>query len=366
MPLLKNGNHIPPELQALRDATLADLPELCTQYRQYIIDEVLQHGGHFSANLGTIELTIALHYVLDTPNDQLVWDVGHQAYLHKVLTGRKDAFKTIRKKHGISGFPKQSESVFDVFGTGHSSTSISAVMGLAEADTLHKVERQHVAVIGDGSLTGGMAWEALNNAAHRNTNILIVINDNQMGIDPNAGALNQYLNNLKDSPNFFTDLGFTYFHASDGHDITGMVNQLGSILETKGAKIWHIKTVKGKGYADAESEQTKWHSVKYVKIDEEPVAVVGDKFQDVFGNTLLELATENKDIVGITPAMPSGSSMKILMDKLPAQCFDVGIAEQHAVTFSAGLATNGIIPFCNIYSTFFQRAFDQLIHDVCL
>jgi 1-deoxy-D-xylulose-5-phosphate synthase len=363
---LKNRPTIPLELQQLRETHRTELEALCAHYRQFIIDEVLQHGGHFSANLGTIELTVALHYVLNTPEDQLVWDVGHQAYLHKVLTGRKADFGTIRKKDGLSGFPRQSESEFDVFGTGHSSTSISAVLGLAEADKLRSIQRQHIAVIGDGSLTGGMAWEALNNAAHSHTNILIVINDNQMGIDPNAGALNQYLNDLKDVPNFFTDMGFTYYHTSDGHDIDVLVSQLKNLTTVSGPKIWHVKTVKGKGYKQAENEQTKWHSVKYVKIDDVETPSPGDKFQDVFGHTLLELARSNKNIVGITPAMPSGCSMKILMDALPEQCFDVGIAEQHAITFSAGLATNGMIPFCNIYSTFFQRGLDQFIHDVCL
>ncbi len=366
MPCLKNRPTIPLELQQLRETHRTELEALCAHYRQFIIDEVLQHGGHFSANLGTIELTVALHYVLNTPEDQLVWDVGHQAYLHKVLTGRKADFGTIRKKDGLSGFPRQSESEFDVFGTGHSSTSISAVLGLAEADKLRSIQRQHIAVIGDGSLTGGMAWEALNNAAHSHTNILIVINDNQMGIDPNAGALNQYLSDLKDVPNFFTDMGFTYYHTSDGHDIDVLVSQLKNLTTVSGPKIWHVKTVKGKGYKQAENEQTKWHSVKYVKIDDVETPSPGDKFQDVFGHTLLELARSNKNIVGITPAMPSGCSMKILMDALPEQCFDVGIAEQHAITFSAGLATNGMIPFCNIYSTFFQRGLDQFIHDVCL
>ena len=363
---MKNRPTIPLELQQLRETHRTELEALCAHYRQFIIDEVLQHGGHFSANLGTIELTVALHYVLNTPEDQLVWDVGHQAYLHKVLTGRKADFGTIRKKDGLSGFPRQSESEFDVFGTGHSSTSISAVLGLAEADKLRSIQRQHIAVIGDGSLTGGMAWEALNNAAHSHTNILIVINDNQMGIDPNAGALNQYLSDLKDVPNFFTDMGFTYYHTSDGHDIDVLVSQLKNLTTVSGPKIWHVKTVKGKGYKQAENEQTKWHSVKYVKIDDVETPSPGDKFQDVFGHTLLELARSNKNIVGITPAMPSGCSMKILMDALPEQCFDVGIAEQHAITFSAGLATNGMIPFCNIYSTFFQRGLDQFIHDVCL
>lgn len=363
---LKGSSTIPEELLDLRSRSVSELPDFCQAYRQYIVDEVLQHGGHFSANLGTIELTVALQYVLNTPEDQLVWDVGHQAYLHKILTGRKTDFHTIRKKGGISGFPKQSESEYDAFGTGHSSTSISAVLGMAEADKLLRKNREHVAVIGDGSLTGGIAWEALNNAAQSNTNVLIIINDNQMGIDPNAGALNQYLNNLSDGSNFFTELGFDFHQTKNGHDVVALTSKLQKILPIQRPTVWHIKTVKGKGYQPAESEQTKWHAVKYVKIDEEEKPHPGDKFQTVFGQTLLDLAKENDKIVGITPAMPSGSSMKILMDEIPDRCFDVGIAEQHAVTFSAGLATNGLIPFCNIYSTFFQRAYDQVIHDVCL
>lgn len=350
----------------MRRISLETLPEVCSAYRTYLIDTILQIGGHFSANLGTVELTTALHYVLDTPRDQLVWDVGHQAYLHKIITGRIDQFETIRKKGGISGFPKRDESLFDPFGTGHSSTSISAVLGMAEADLLQGVDRQHVAVIGDGSLTGGMAWEALNNAAVSKTNILIVINDNQMGIDPNSGALNQYLNDLNKTNNFFTDLGFTYAYLQDGHDVIGLVNQLKKMTNQTGPKILHIKTIKGKGYQPAEEEQTKWHAVKYVKLPRQTSENQKIKYQDIFGQTLLELAKQNEKVVGITPAMPSGCSMKTLMDEMPDRCFDVGIAEQHAVTFSAGLAANGMIPFCNIYSTFLQRAYDQVIHDVCL
>ena len=358
--------NIPGTLTELRGRSVHELPSCCAQYRNFLISEILEHGGHFSANLGTVELTVALHYVLNTPHDQLVWDVGHQAYLHKILTGRKDAFHTIRKLGGLSGFPKQEESVFDVFGTGHSSTSISAVLGLAEADKILGVDRQHVAVIGDGSLTGGMAWEALNNASVTDSNVLIIINDNQMGIDPNAGGLNQYLDGLGDQANFFSQLGFEYRHTEDGHNVEQLVETLSELVTIPQPRIWHIKTVKGKGYLPAEDEQTKWHAVKYVKITEGDENRKGPKFQDVFGETLLELAQHNKRIVGITPAMPSGCGMRTLMDQLPDQCFDVGIAEQHAVTFSAGLATNGLTPFCNIYSTFLQRAYDQVIHDVCL
>mgnify|MGYP001942349019 CR=1 FL=1 len=353
-------------MSELRALSIDMLPQYCDDYRQFLINEIQLHGGHFSANLGTVELTVALHYVLNTPTDQLIWDVGHQSYLHKIITGRKNQFHTIRKKNGLSGFPSRSESEFDTFGTGHSSTSISAILGMAEADKLLGFKRQHVAVIGDGSLTGGMAWEALNNAAVSDTNVLIIINDNQMGIDPNAGALNQYLQDLKPNDNFFIDLGFDYFHTKDGHNVTELVSTLQSLIDINKPKIWHIKTVKGKGYQPAEDEQTKWHSVKYVKVGGDKKLHEGDKFQDVFGLTLLDLASKDKKVVGVTPAMPSGCSMKILMDAYPAQAFDVGIAEQHAVTFSAGLAANGLTPFCNIYSTFLQRGYDQVIHDVCL
>lgn len=363
---LSKHTETPEELKNIRNSEVSELPDLCDKYRSFLIEQILEHGGHFSANLGTVELTIALHYVLQTPFDQVIWDVGHQAYLHKVITGRKNSFSSIRKKDGISGFPSQKESDFDAFGTGHSSTSISAILGMAEADKLLNVDRQHVAVIGDGSLTGGMAWEAINNAAVSDTNVLIIINDNQMGIDPNSGALNHYLKNIDKTSNFFTDLGFHYSFNENGHAVTELVETLQSLLTVAGPKVWHIKTKKGKGYAPAEEEQTKWHAVKYVKINEGESNKGQTKFQDVFGKTLLDLARKNKNIIGVTPAMPSGSSMKFLMDELPEQSFDVGIAEQHAVTFSAGLASNGATVFCNIYSTFAQRAYDQIIHDVCL
>lgn len=352
----------------LRRLKPGELESLCAELRAFLIDKVLVNGGHFSANLGTVELTVALHYVLNTPEDQLVWDVGHQAYPHKILTGRKDSFETIRKKGGLSGFPSRFESLYDIFGTGHSSTSISAVLGMAVADKLSGKTRRHVAVIGDGSLTAGMAWEALNNAAVSNTNILIIINDNNMGIDPNSGALDAYLKKLDQSkPNFFEDLGFHYEGPDNGHDVSALCAKLSKLIRMEGPKIWHVKTVKGKGYAPAEQEQTKWHAVKYVKITEGAVEEGGgDKFQEVFGYTLLDLAKSNEKIVGVTPAMPSGCSMNILMREIPNRTFDVGIAEQHAVTFSAGLAVNGFIPFCNLYSTFAQRAFDQIMHDVCL
>lgn len=360
-------NNLPEHIKRLRSSPVTELQQICEQYRRQLIEDILAHGGHFSANLGTVEITIALHYVLDTPFDQLVWDVGHQAYLHKYLTGRADQFHTIRKKGGISGFPKRSESEFDDFGTGHSSTSISAVLGLAQADRINNIDRQHVAVIGDGSLTGGQAWEALNNAAVSESNVLIIINDNQMGIDPNAGALNHYLENLDLANNIFSQLGFEYHHSEDGHDVVNLVEQLKQINKSKKPRIWHIKTIKGKGYKPAEEEQTKWHAVKYVKISESVGSQKpGIKFQDVFGKTLVDLADRYENVVGITPAMPSGSSMKMLMDVYPERCFDVGIAEQHAVTFAAGLAANGMKAYCNVYSTFLQRGYDQVIHDICL
>jgi len=356
--------HSPAQLRQLSTDKLIDF---CDELRTFIIESVLKNGGHFSANLGTVELATALHYVFDTPNDQLVWDVGHQAYPHKIITGRQPDFHTTRKKDGLSGFPKRGESIFDVFGTGHSSTSISAILGMAEADLLRGIDRSHIAVIGDGSLTAGMAWEALNNAGLTQSNILIVINDNHMGIDPNAGALNNYLENLQpNAPNFFSDLGLKYFGPDDGHDVENLVEKASEIKRIPGPKIWHVKTVKGKGFDEAEKEQTKWHAVKYVKISEEKSTEKGEKFQNVFGKTLLDLANLDDRVVGVTPAMPSGSSMNIMMKEMPKRVFDVGIAEQHAVTFSAGLAVNGMIVFCNIYSTFIQRAFDQVIHDVCL
>jgi 1-deoxy-D-xylulose-5-phosphate synthase len=351
----------------LRNLSIEQLPQFCEELRNFIVESVLQNGGHFSANLGTVELTTALHYSFLTPDDQLVWDVGHQAYPHKIITGRRETFSGIRKKGGISGFPKLSESSYDQFGTGHSSTSISAIVGMAEADLIKGINRHHIAVIGDGSLTAGMAWEAMNNAGVSKADVLIIINDNHMGIDPNAGALNNYWGTLnEESNNFFTDLGFRYFGPDDGHDVLNLVNRIQRIKQVQGPKIWHVNTVKGKGYLEAEKEQTKWHAVKYVKINDAISSEVGDKFQDVFGQTLLDLAKLDKLVVGVTPAMPSGSSMNILMKALPSRAYDVGIAEQHAVTFSAGLAVNGLIPFCNIYSTFLQRAYDQVIHDVCL
>lgn len=357
---------------------ISQLPQLCTEIRSFFIEKILKNGGHFSANLGVVELTVALHYVYDFVSDEsahnvgdkLVWDVGHQAYIHKLLTGRLENFETIRKFGGLSGFPKLDESSYDHFGTGHSSTSISAVLGMAEAAFLNQIDAKHIAVIGDGSLTGGMAFEALNNLGVSKSNVLVIVNDNQMGIDPNVGAVNSHLaaiNGIK--PNFFENLGLRYNGPMDGHDIVSLVAFLHAQKTEKAPQVLHLRTIKGKGYPLAETAQTDWHSVSYVKIDPlipETFELKPLKFQEVFGHTLLELAEKDERVVGITPAMPSGSSMKIMMDAMPHRVFDVGIAEQHAVTFAAGLALGGKRPFCNIYSSFAQRSYDQIIHDVAL
>ena len=366
-PLLDKIN-LPSDLRKLDQK---DLGNLCIELRAFLIDTISTHGGHFAANLGTVELTIALHYVFNTPNDKLVWDVGHQAYGHKILTGRKGDFHTNRKKDGISGFPKISESDYDAFGTGHSSTSISAVLGMAMGAQLNgDMERQHIAVIGDGSLTGGMAFEALNNLNDFDGNVLVVLNDNNMGIDPTPGAVNKHLEKIKStSPNIFENLSLNYTGPINGHDIDVLVTELERIRKENGVHVLHINTVKGKGFAPAEKEQTKWHSTNsFVKLSGEEInkAAGTFKYQEVFGEALLELARANKDIVGVTPAMPTGSSMTIMQKEFPNRVFDVGIAEQHAVTFSAGLVLAGKVPVCHIYSTFFQRAYDQLIHDVAL
>lgn len=392
-----------------------ELISLSQELRQFLIDHVSVYGGHFSANLGVVELTIALHYVFNTPEDQLVWDVGHQAYGHKILTGRRDSFHTNRIYGGLSGFPKRSESIYDTFGVGHSSTSISAALGMAVASKYKKQnDKNHIAVIGDGALTAGMAFEAMNHAGVSNTNLLIVLNDNCMAIDPNVGALKEYLTNITTSQaynkmkdemwkimgklgklgpvaqsiasklegglkstilkhsNLFESLNLRYFGPVDGHDLPNLVNVLSDLKNIPGPKILHCITTKGKGFPLAEQNQTLWHApglfdkvtgVIHKKVFTSPQA---PKYQDVFGHTLVELAKANLKIMGITPAMPSGSSMNIMMEQMPNRAFDVGIAEQHAVTFSAGLATQGLIPFCNIYSSFMQRAYDQLIHDVAI
>jgi 1-deoxy-D-xylulose-5-phosphate synthase len=393
-----------------------ELPCLCKELRQYIVDIVSEKGGHFGASLGVVEITVAVHYVFNIPYDQLVWDVGHQAYGHKILTGRRDDFHTNRKYGGISGFPKRSESKYDTFGVGHSSTSISAAVGMAVASKLKKEEdRQVIAVIGDGAMTAGLAFEGLNHGGTVDANIIVVLNDNCISIDPNVGALKEYLtdittghthNRVKDEvwnllekiskfgpnaqaiahkiseslksslikeSNFFESLKWCYFGPIDGHDVEYMVKALRDLRDIPGPKILHCVTMKGKGYEPAEKgSPTKWHApgvfnketgeiVKMVPKNPQP-----PPYQDVFGHTIIELAEKNEKIVGITPAMPTGCSLKFMMEAMPDRAFDVGIAEQHAVTFSAGMATQGLVPFCNIYSSFMQRAYDQVIHDVAL
>ncbi len=400
----------------LKKLDQAQLVQLCDELRHFIIDNVSVYGGHFGASLGVVELTVALHYVFNTPTDQLVWDVGHQAYGHKILTGRRDNFYTNRVYKGLSGFPKRKESPYDTFGVGHSSTSVSAALGMAVASKYLGLEdKQHIAVIGDGALTGGMAFEGLNHAGVSDTNLLIILNDNCMSIDPNVGALKDYLtdittsktyNKLKDDvwnllgklsmfgksaqeivskvengikatllsqSNLFESLNLRYFGPVDGHDVDHLVAVLNDLKNIKGPKILHCITTKGKGYGPAEKgNATTWHAPgTFDKISGEIHKKVYDKpqapkYQDVFGHTLVELSKANDKIIGITPAMPSGSSLNIMMKEMPARAFDVGIAEQHAVTFSAGLATQGLIPFCNIYSSFMQRAYDQVVHDVCI
>jgi len=345
--------------------------------RDFIIDIVATKEGHLGASLGVVELTIALHYVFDTPNDLLIWDVGHQAYGHKILTERKDLFHTNRQLGGISGFPKIAESVYDAFGTGHSSTSISASLGMAIASKIKgDLNKHHIAVIGDASIASGMAFEGLNHAGVTDANLLIILNDNTMGIDPSVGALKNYFTNVKSGKkvrknNIIEALNFDYSGPIDGHNIEAVVTELERLKTIKGPKFLHIITTKGKGLEKAEQDQVKYHAPgKFDKITGELAAksneILPPKFQDVFGETILELAQKNKKIVGITPAMPTGSSLKLMIDEIPERAFDVGIAEQHAVTLAAGMATQGLIPFCAIYSTFLQRAYDQIIHDVAL
>ncbi|ADQ17595.1 1-deoxy-D-xylulose-5-phosphate synthase [Leadbetterella byssophila] len=410
--LLKQVNS-PEDLKKLSPE---QLPQFCQELRQFIIDLVSVNGGHFGASLGVVELTTALHYVFNTPYDQLIWDVGHQAYGHKIITGRKDVFYTNRMYGGISGFPKIKESEYDAFGVGHSSTSISAALGMAMGSR-HKgiKDKHHIAVIGDGALTAGLAFEGMNHAGmEKDANLLIILNDNCMAIDPNVGALKEYLtdittsktyNKVKDEvwnllgkfssfgkstreivakvenaikgtllsqSNIFEALNLRYFGPIDGHDIDHLVSVLNDLKDIPGPKILHCITVKGKGYKPAEQDQTKWHAPGlFDKVTGEIKKKVytvpmPPKFQDVFGHTIVELAEQNPKIVGITPAMPSGSSLNIMMKAMPDRAFDVGIAEQHAVTLSAGMATQGLTVFCNIYSSFMQRAYDQVIHDVCI
>lgn len=410
-PLLQSINS--PE--DLKKIPIEKLHEFCEELRQFIIDVVSVHGGHFAASLGVVELTTALHYVYNTPYDQLVWDVGHQAYGHKIITGRKEVFETNRKYGGISGFPKRSESEYDTFGVGHSSTSISAALGMAMAAKYKgEKDRKVVAVIGDGSMTAGMAFEAMNHAGVANTDMLVILNDNGIGIDPNVGALKEYLtditisptyNKIKDdvwnalgklpvgkrftramahkltegikgmvssSANLFEALKLRYFGPIDGHNISKLVDTLNDLKDIPGPKLLHIITTKGKGYALAEKDQTKWHAPGlFDKVTGEIYKKKFDtpqppKYQDVFGKTIIELAKENNKIFGVTPAMPSGSSLKYMMAEMPDRAFDVGICEQHAATLSAGMATQGLRVFCNIYSSFMQRAYDQVVHDIAI
>jgi 1-deoxy-D-xylulose-5-phosphate synthase len=361
----------------LRELPKEKLAAVAAQLRKFIIDIVATKEGHLGASLGVVELTIALHYVFNTPDDLLVWDVGHQAYGHKILTGRREQFHTNRQLNGLSGFPKRSESEYDTFGTGHSSTSISAALGMALASALKgKPDRQHIAVIGDASIASGMAFEGLNHAGVTTANLLVILNDNAIGIDPSVGALKQYLTKARvgykpAQDNIIEALNFKYFGPVDGHDLPGLIKILEELKAISGPKFLHVITTKGKGLKKAEEDQVKYHAPgKFVPDTGEllPYDTNGLplKYQDVFGLTLVELAQKNEKIIGITPAMPTGSSLKYMMEAFPERAFDVGIAEQHAVTLAAGMATQGFTVFCAIYSTFLQRAYDQLIHDVAL
>lgn len=369
--LLDHINH-PQDLRLLQ---IEDLPILAQELRAFIIKIVASKEGHLGASLGVVELTIALHYVFDTPKDLLIWDVGHQAYGHKILTGRKAKFDTNRQLGGISGFPKRDESLYDPFGTGHASTSISAALGMAIASQLKGSQKHHIAVIGDASIASGMAFEGLNHAGVTNANLLVILNDNAIGIDPSVGALKQYLTNVKKGKqkedNIFEALNFEYSGPIDGHNLDALVLELERLKTIEGPKFLHVITTKGKGLKQAEEHQVTYHAPGKFNAETGDLLPSNntkrpDKFQDVFGKTLVALAEKNENIIGITPAMPTGSSLKFMMEAFPNRAFDVGIAEQHAVTLAAGMATQGLIPFCAIYSTFLQRAYDQVIHDVAL
>ncbi|MCK5440516.1 MAG: 1-deoxy-D-xylulose-5-phosphate synthase [Maribacter sp.] len=372
MKLLKNIT-LPNDLRLLKPN---ELPQLAQELREFIIDIIAVKEGHLGASLGVVELTIALHYVFNTPIDKLIWDVGHQAYGHKILTGRKEIFDTNRQFGGISGFPNRFESEYDNFGTGHSSTAISAILGMAIAAKLKgNFTRNHIAVVGDASIASGMAFEGLNHAGVTDANILVILNDNAIGIDPSVGALKRYLTNVKKGTakdeNIFECLNFQYSGPIDGHDIASLTKELERLKFVSGPKLLHIITTKGKGLKKAEENQVIYHAPGRFdrltgELHEKSKEAKPPKYQDVFGHTLVELAKKNKRIVGITPAMPTGSSLKFMMEEIPERAFDVGIAEQHAVTLSAGMAAEGLVPFCNIYSTFLQRAYDQIIHDVAL
>ena len=369
--LLDHINH-PQDLRLLQ---IEALPILAQELRDFIIKIVASKEGHLGASLGVVELTIALHYVFDTPKDLLIWDVGHQAYGHKILTGRKAKFDTNRQLGGISGFPKRDESLYDPFGTGHASTSISAALGMAIASQLKGLQKHHIAVIGDASIASGMAFEGLNHAGVTNANLLVILNDNAIGIDPSVGALKQYLTNVKKGKqkedNIFEALNFEYSGPIDGHNLDALVLELERLKTIEGPKFLHVITTKGKGLKQAEEHQVTYHAPGKFNAETGDLLPPNntkrpDKFQDVFGKTLVALAEKNENIIGITPAMPTGSSLKFLMEAFPNRAFDVGIAEQHAVTLAAGMATQGLIPFCAIYSTFLQRAYGQVIHDVAL
>lgn len=401
----------PEDLRKLKEE---DLPQLCSEIRQYIIEVISSNPGHLGASLGAVELAVAVHYVFNTPDDKLIWDVGHQAYAHKIITGRRDVFNTIRKTDGISGFPKMEESEYDAFGVGHSSTSISAALGMAVAAKLnHNTSRQHIAVIGDGAMTGGMAMEALNNAGVSDTNLLVIFNDNGIAIDKSVGALREYFidivtsraykkfkdkvwvlmggntrygsnsrevvkqltkavkSTILNNCNLFEAFNFRYLGPIDGNDVIKLVKLLHDLKDIPGPKLLHAVTIKGKGFEKAEQQQILFHSPgKFNKKTGEIINVVTEnasiKYQDIFGETIVELARKNEKIIGITPAMSTGCSLNIMMKEMPERAFDVGIAEQHAVTFAAGMAAEGFIPFCNIYSSFMQRSYDQIIHDVAL
>lgn len=392
----------------LRQLSIDQLPQYCQEVRQYIIEQCAKNPGHLASSLGAVEIAVAIHYVYDTPNDKLVWDVGHQAYAHKIITSRRDAFTTNRKLGGISGFPRMAESEYDAFGAGHASVSISAALGMVKAAQLQGKKSKAIAVIGDGSMTGGLAFEGLNNAgADRNSDLLVILNDNNMAIDRATGALNDYLlrmstsksyntfkqrlwsalshtprllrlcrkvgngikHGLLQNSNLFESFGFRYFGRIDGHDVKQLVRTLSALKDIHSPKLLHVLTMKGHGYTPAEQDLPVWHAPGKFNPDtgERIESHSGkDRYQDVFGQTLLDLATRDSRVVGVTPAMPTGCSMNIMMAQLPERCFDVGIAEAHAVTFSAGLAASGQVPFCNIYSTFMQRAYDSIIHDVAL
>lgn len=395
----------------LKNVNIKDLPNLCSEIREYMLNILSEHPGHLASSLGAVELTVAIHYVFNTPYDRIVWDVGHQAYVHKILTKRKDKFDTIRQYNGLSGFPTPSESEYDTFTAGHASNSISAALGMSVAANLNKEDRKVIAIIGDASISGGLAFEGLNNASSSPNDLLIILNDNDMAIDHNVGALNKYLVKITTSPrynrfryntysflrklkiirenhkgiftrftnsikslisrhqNIFEGLNIRYFGPIDGHDTKSIIKVLSDIKEIKGPKLLHLKTIKGKGYLPAENDVTAWHAPGKFNVDTGERIISNNstvKYQDVFGETLVELAEKSDKIVGITPAMPSGCSMNFMKEKFPERFFDVGIAEEHAVTFSGGLAKEGLKPFCNIYSTFLQRAYDEIIHDVAI